>query len=141
MGAKVLVVDSEGFLVDLIREFLESEGYQVALVSSGAEALEHLKKEKFDLLLSDVKMPGISGFDLLKKVKADYPDMAVIMMTGFGEAYTVKQALIDGADEYITKPFKNHEISLIVERAYWRLLSTRNAGKLPDQIMVEDNSP
>jgi two-component system, NtrC family, response regulator PilR len=137
---KILVTDDEPLMRNLLLKILESEGYQVAMASSGAEALEHLQKEKFDLLLSDVKMPGISGFELLKKVKAEYQDMAVIMMTAYGEAFSIKQALIDGADEYITKPFKNHEISLIVERAYWRLLSTRNGGKLTDQILVDEPS-
>ncbi|RKX26431.1 MAG: sigma-54-dependent Fis family transcriptional regulator, partial [Candidatus Zixiibacteriota bacterium] len=53
------------------------------------------------------------------------PDIGVIIMTGFGDTYTVKDALLLGADEYITKPFKSYEISLIVERAYWRILSNK----------------
>ena len=68
-------------------------------------------------------MPRMGGFDLLKKVKGDYPGVGIVMMTSYGDTYTVKDALLLGADEYITKPFKNHEISLVVERAYWRLLS------------------
>jgi CheY-like chemotaxis protein len=143
MGAKgmkeyvrILVADDEPLMRNLILRILESEGYQVTLASSGTEALEHLRKEKYDILLSDIKMPGLNGIDLLKNVKASFEDMVVIMMTGYGEAYSIKQALMDGADEYITKPFKNQEISLIVERAYWRLLSTRNSGKLVDQVLV-----
>lgn len=133
---KILVADDEPLMRNLILRILESEGYQVTLTSSGTEALEHLRKEKFDILLSDIKMPGLNGIDLLKNVKASFNDMVVIMMTGYGEAYSIKQALMDGADEYITKPFKNQEISLIVERAYWRLLSTRNSGKLVDKVLV-----
>ncbi len=137
---KILVADDEPLMRNLLIRILESEGYQVNVVSSGIEALECLQKDRYDLLLSDVKMPGISGFELLRRVKAAYPEVAVIMMTGYGEAYSIKQALMDGADEYITKPFKNHEISLIIERAYWRLLSSRNAGKSPDKICIEENS-
>jgi FixJ family two-component response regulator len=56
------------------------------------------------------------------------------MMTGYGDTYNVKEALMNGADEYITKPFKNHEISLIVERAYWRLMSMRNYSQNLEEI-------
>jgi YesN/AraC family two-component response regulator len=70
-------------------------------------------------------MPRMNGFDLLKIIKQDYPDTAVIMMTAFGDSYAVKDCLVLGADEYITKPFKSFEINLVVERAYWRLMSSR----------------
>lgn len=122
---KILVVDDEVMMRNLILKILESEGYQITMVSSGDEALRKLNSGKYDLLLTDVKMPGMSGFDLLKKVKAEWPDMAIIVMTGYGDAYSIKEALLLGADEYISKPFKGHEVSLIVERAYWRLLSAR----------------
>ncbi|MEE9554269.1 MAG: response regulator [candidate division Zixibacteria bacterium] len=124
---KILVADDEVMMRNLILKILESEGYQISMVSSGDEAMTVLEKENFDLLLTDVKMPGMSGFDLLKTVKDKWPDMAVIVMTGYGDAYTVKEALLLGADEYLSKPFKGHEVSLIVERAYWRLLSLRRS--------------
>jgi len=124
---KILVADDEVMMRNLILRILESEGYQITLASSGDEALEILNAEKFDLLLTDVRMPGTNGFNLLKKVKANWPGMAVIVMTGYGDAYTVKEALLLGADEYLSKPFKGHEVSLIVERAYWRVLSGRNS--------------
>ncbi len=126
---KILVADDEAMMRNLILKILESEGYQVTVVSSGNEALEKLKAEKYDLLLTDVKMPGMTGFDLLKQVKAEWPEMSVIIMTGYGDAYSVKEALLLGADEYLSKPFKSQEVTLIMERAYWRLLSARNMEK------------
>ncbi len=123
---KILVADDEAMMRNLLLKILEIEGYKVTLASSATEALEKLRIEKFDLLVSDVKMPGMNGFELLTKVKSEWPDMAVIVMTGYGDAYTVKEALTKGADEYLSKPFKSHEVSLIIERAYWRLLSARN---------------
>ena len=126
---KILVADDEAMMRNLILKILESEGYQVTVVSSGNEALEKLKAEKYDLLLTDVKMPGMTGFDLLKQVKVEWPEMAIIIMTGYGDAYSVKEALLLGADEYLSKPFKSQEVTLIVERAYWRLLSARNMEK------------
>lgn len=124
---KILVVDDEVMMRNLILKILESEGYQITMTSSGDEALAMLKENNYDLLLTDVKMPGMSGFELLKQVKKSWPDMVVIVMTGYGDAYTVKEALLLGADEYVSKPFKGHEVSLIVERAYWRLLSSRRS--------------
>lgn len=126
---KILVADDEVMMRNMILRILESEGYQIAMASSGNEALEMLKADKFDLLLTDVRMPGMSGFDLLKTAKERSPDMAIIVMTGYGDAYTVKEALLLGADEYLSKPFKAHEVSLIVERAYWRLLSARRSSE------------
>jgi DNA-binding NtrC family response regulator len=125
---KILVVDDETIMRNLLLKILEQEGYRTTLASSSAEALEKLETEQYELVLSDVKMPESNGFDLLKEIKARWPKTAVIMMTGYGDAYTVKEALMLGADEYITKPFKSHEISLIVERAYWRQLAT-NKGQ------------
>jgi len=122
---KILVADDEVMMRNLILRILETEGYQITMASSGDQALEMLNAEKFDLLLTDVRMPGMNGFELLKNVKANWPDMAVIVMTGYGDAYTVKEALLLGADEYLSKPFKGHEVSLIIERAYWRVLSAR----------------
>ena len=126
---KILVVEDEAMMRNLLLKILESEGYRVTLASSASEALEILEKDKYDLLLSDVKMPGMNGFELLETVKSKWSDIAVIVMTGYGDAYSVKEALLKGADEYLSKPFKSHEVSLIVERAYWRLLSARNSAE------------
>ncbi len=126
---KILVADDEAMMRNLILKILETQGYQVTVVSSANEALEKLKTENYDLLMTDVKMPGMTGFDLLKQVKAEWPGMAVIIMTGYGDAYSVKEALLLGADEYLSKPFKSQEVTMIVERAYWRLLSARNMEK------------
>ena len=98
----------------------------------GRDALEAMKEHSFDLVISDMKMPRMNGFELLKYLKEECPDTAVIIMTAFGDTYTVKDALLLGADEYITKPFKSYDISLVVERAYWRMMSRKefsNTGK------------
>jgi len=133
---KILIVEDEAMMRNLLLKILESEGYKVTLASSAQEALDKLQQEKYDLMLSDVKMPGMNGFELLEKVKSQWNDMAVIVMTGYGDAYTVKEALMKGADEYLSKPFKSHEVSLIVERAYWRLLSARNSTEKSQQPVI-----
>ena len=119
----VLVVDDEEMMRSLLAKIHEREGYQVVTANDGMEALNVLQNQTINLIISDMKMPRMTGLQLLKKIKSDYPDVGVIIMTAYGDTYTVKDALLLGADEYITKPFKSYEISLVVERAYWRLLS------------------
>lgn len=119
----ILVVDDEPMMRELLTKILERDGYRVLAAEDGVAALEILEKEDVAIVLSDLQMPRMGGFDLLKKIKGDHPGVGIVMMTSYGDTYTVKDALLLGADEYITKPFKNHEISLVVERAYWRLLS------------------
>ncbi len=127
----ILIVDDQEMMRVLIEKILGREGYKILTAEDGVHALEILKDEKVDLIITDLKMPRMGGFDLLKQVKENYPEIGVIIMTAFGDSYTVKDALLLGADEYITKPFKAYEISLIVERAYWRLLSS--TGKTEPQ--------
>jgi DNA-binding response OmpR family regulator len=119
----ILVVDDEEMLRNLLMKILSKEGYQVDAACDGEDAVEKLRQNTYSLLISDIKMPRLNGFELLKIAKRDYPTMGVIIMTAYGDSFTVKDALLLGADEYITKPFKSFEINLIVERAYWRQLS------------------
>lgn len=121
----ILVVDDERILRDMLYALLSREGYVVETAADGEDALKKMDRHQYDMIISDIKMPRMSGFDLLKAVKKKYPRTAVIMMTSFGDSYAVKDCLLLGADEYITKPFKNFEIKLVIERASWRLMSIR----------------
>lgn len=127
----ILVVDDEEMLRDLLVKILVKEGYQVDTAIDGEHALEKLELSSYDLLVSDIKMPRFNGFELLKVAKEKYPGMGIIMMTAYGDSYSVKDALLLGADEYITKPFKSFEINLIIERAYWRQVSSRKSTAAP----------
>ena len=122
----ILVVDDEEMMRNLLEKILGREGYKIKTAEDGIAALEMLKSEPVDIIISDMKMPRMNGFELLKAVKKELPGIVVIIMTAYGDTYTVKDALLLGADEYITKPFKSYEISLIVERTYWRILSAAN---------------
>ncbi len=130
-GIWVLVVDDESILRSLLEKILKKEGYNVLLSGSGEEALSILADQHVDVLISDINMPEMDGFALLKTVKQKHPHIEVIMMTAYADAYSVKDALLLGADDYITKPFKSVEICMIVERAYWRALSSKNAQGKP----------
>lgn len=120
----ILIVDDELMMRKLLEKILTREGYRILTAEDGQQALDIVKAEKVNIIISDMKMPNMSGFELLRAVKADYPEIGMIMMTAYGDTYTVKDALLLGADEYITKPFKSFEVSMIVERAYWRILSS-----------------
>ena len=121
----ILIVDDEALMRNLLQKILQREGYKTLTAANGTEALNIMASNEVDIVISDLKMPEIDGFALLKELKETYPDVGVIIMTAYGDTYTVKDALLLGADEYITKPFKSHEITLVVERAYWRILSSR----------------
>lgn len=118
---KVLVVDDEETLLNLLKSILEREGYAVKCVASVEEARLALREQAFDVVVSDIKMPKENGYKLLEFTKREYPSCGVVLMTGYGDMYTVKDAMLLGADEYITKPFKGFEIAIIVERVYWRM--------------------
>lgn len=124
--SSILVVDDERTMLSLLEKILSQDGYQVYLATNGREALAVIEKQHVDIIITDVKMPELDGFGLLKIVKNEYPEISVIMMTGYGDTYTVKDALLLGADEYITKPFRSPEISLVVERTYWRMMSSNS---------------
>lgn len=131
----ILVVDDEPALRNMLGNILTREGYQVHTVEDGQQALEFLKEQPVSIMISDMRMAPMDGAELVSRVKKEYPDVGVIVMTAFGDSYTVRDALLLGADEYITKPFKNYEISLVVERAYWRLLLAANRV---DRSLIEE---
>ncbi len=130
-SVSILIVDDEEMMRNLLNRILSREGYKIRSAEDGVAALEVLKAEKINIIISDMKMPRMNGFELLKNVKKKYPDIGVIIMTAYGDTYTVKDALLLGADEYITKPFKSYEITLVVERAYWRILSASGQASNP----------
>ncbi len=125
----ILVVDDEVDIRTALSKILLKEGYAFDSAADGQEALVKLEQGDFHLVLTDVKMPRLNGFELIKMIKRDYPHIGVIVMTAYGDSYTVKDALLLGADEYITKPFKSFEVNLVVERAYWRLMAARGESR------------
>jgi DNA-binding NtrC family response regulator len=127
----ILIVDDEQMMRDLLTKILARDGYQLLTAEDGEQALEVLKQRKVDIVITDIKMPKLDGFGLLKEIKSRGTVSTVIIMTAYGDTYTVKDALLLGADEYVTKPFKSYEISLVVERAYWRLISAAAESRQP----------
>jgi len=111
----ILVVDDEEMMRELLEDVLALEGYSVATAEDGKAALARVKECNPLLLISDIKMPRMNGFELLKAVKERYPKMRVIIMTGYSDDFTVKDALRLNADEYIIKPFNTQDITAVVK--------------------------
>jgi DNA-binding NtrC family response regulator len=113
----VLVVDDDLIECRSLSEFLKLDGFQVDSATSGHDALEKLKQSGFDIVLTDVNMPEITGFDLLHEVNEHYPDTAVILITGYGQIEGAVRAIKEGAYDYITKPLIDDGVKMIINRA------------------------
>ena len=113
----ILVVDDEKIQRESLVGFLKKKKYRTLAADSGERALELIDRHAVDLVLSDVKMTGISGYQLLREIKSRNPDIAVVMMTAFGEIADAVQAMKDGAFDYLTKPIDLDELEVIIERA------------------------
>src|SRR5262249_4021875 len=109
MTASILLVDDESTTQETLGFFLEAEGYRVATARSGAEALNRIEEQEFDVIVSDVIMPGVSGLDVLERSRALKPDIAVILITGHATLETAIEALRKGAGDYLQKPFGLHD--------------------------------
>lgn len=110
----ILVVDDEEMMRELLEDVLALEGYSVATAEDGKAALVRVKECQPLLVISDIKMPRMNGFEFLKAVKDRYPHVRVIIMTGYSDDFTVKDALRLNADEYIIKPFNTQDIASVV---------------------------
>lgn len=124
---KILVVDDEQSLREVLSIMLKRAGYAVTSVSDGEEAIEHLNKEIFDLVITDLRMPKVDGMEVLKAVKSASPDTVVLVITAFATADSAVEAMKQGAYDYLTKPFQVDEVQLIIRNALEkRRLSTEN---------------
>ena len=101
---KLLIVDDEKEICEFLKEFFEERSYRVVTANSGQDALEKVRSEKPSLILLDMKMPGMDGLEVLKRIKKTSPEVKVIMVTAVGTQDKINEALHLGADNYITKP-------------------------------------
>lgn len=115
--AGVLVVDDERSVTDLLSTVLEEEGYGCITAATGEEALKKLSMGNVDVALLDLRLPGMSGMDVLRVMKTAYPGTAVIVVTAAGDAETAVQAMKTGAVDYIIKPFEVARVSQSIETA------------------------
>jgi DNA-binding NtrC family response regulator len=129
----ILIVDDELVLRESLAAWLERDGHQVETAASGEEGLERLMKKRFDIMLVDIKMEGMSGLEVLRKVKDSDPDVAVVMITAFGSISTAIEAMKDGAQDYLLKPFDPNELGLLIEK-----IVSQQAQKRENLFLRED---
>ena len=113
---RILIVDDAGPVVVLCVNVLQALGYAVKGANRGETAVELLRKERFDLMVLDYKMPGMTGFDVYQQAKALYPDIAVVLVTGHGSPEVVNEANRMGFDSILLKPFTSEELRGTVEK-------------------------
>jgi len=113
---RVLVVDDERFIREVLADFLGMEGYQVRTAEDGAAASRELDRSKYDVVITDLKMPNMGGLDLLREIERKSPDAITIVMTGFGTVETAIDAMKRGAHDYVLKPFKVEQVLEIVRQ-------------------------
>jgi response regulator RpfG family c-di-GMP phosphodiesterase len=115
-AARILVVDDEKVIRDILCEFLALEGYLVRSVEDGDAAMQELRMRPYDIVISDLKMPRVSGIALLEKITESNINVLTVIMTGFGTVETAIEAMKKGAYDYVLKPFKVEEVVRIIQR-------------------------
>jgi two-component system response regulator PilR (NtrC family) len=118
----ILVVDDDEIVRDVITALLNGEGYSVRPAKDGLDAIKILKNEEINLVITDLRMPGADGIEVLKEALSMDPDRAVIILTAYGTLDTALKAIREGAYDYMTKPFKMEEMIIRVNNAYERTL-------------------
>ncbi len=124
---RILVADDEQKICELLARLLTREGYEVSTANDGDSALKQIVHRRPDLLLTDLKMPGMDGLELIQRARSIHRDLPVVLITGYASMETAVAALREGVDDYITKPFSVHELKTVVGRIMTnRMLSDEN---------------
>ncbi len=135
--ARILVVDDEQSMREFLEIFFRREGFGVVTTGDVDTALVAIESDDFDVVISDVKMPGRTGLDLLQVVKEISPETVVIMITAFATTETAIAAMKQGAYDYVTKPFKVDELRLVVEKALEKKLLTLENRRLRTELRTQ----
>ena len=130
---RILIVDDEPVVRDSLARWFAAEGYQTKALASAREALE-LADRDWDLALLDIKMPGMDGIELQRRLKENDPDMLLIIMTGYATVETAIQALKNGAYDYLTKPVDPDELSHLVAKALEHRSARREVTRLKENL-------
>jgi DNA-binding NtrC family response regulator len=137
-GVSVLVVDDQAPIRESMVITFRREGYEVESAESGEQALELLFKKPFDLVVTDLRLGGISGIEVLKRAKELFPDTEVVVMTAYGTIEGAVEAIKSGAYDYLTKPFQPQELTLVAQRALERKGLTQRVRVLEQAVRDQD---
>jgi CheY-like chemotaxis protein len=111
---RILIVEDDEEMRALLSDMIEEEGYKTASVNNGSEAFRKLAKESFDLIITDIRMPGLTGLDILPGIKKLQPDAPIIVITAFGSEEVQRKALEKGAQAYLEKPIHFQELRTLI---------------------------
>ena len=131
---KLLIVDDEKVAVKNLEHVMKKEGYEVTATQSGANALAHLDKQQFDVVLTDLRMEKVDGLQVLQKCRASWPDTEVILITGYATLESAVEAMKRGAFYYIAKPFRLDEVRKVVAEAMEKIRLRRENRALREQV-------
>ncbi len=132
--SKLLLIDDEEAIVRVLSISLKSDGYDVLTAYSGEEGIGVFLKESPDIVLTDIKMPGMDGIEVLKRVKENNPDAEVIIITGHGDMHSAIEALKLGASDFINKPFRDEVLEITLKRAEEKLLIKRKLREYTEDL-------
>jgi DNA-binding NtrC family response regulator len=124
MGAKILIVEDEDTLRESLTRVLSREGYEVDGVASSESAFQTIECGSYDLIIADIILPGINGLELLKRCKANHPNLIVVIITAFASIETAVEAMRAGAYDYIVKPVVHDDLKAIIGKALKERLSS-----------------
>ncbi|MGD8387685.1 MAG: response regulator [Desulfobacteraceae bacterium] len=130
----ILAVDDDRRMRSVLKSLLAEEGHEVATSSDGLEAIAQCRETAFDLVITDLMMPGASGIEVLKACRQSYPDTLVVLITGFASLETAIEAIREGAYDYITKPFKMDEMKIVVKNAGEQIRLQRENRRLLEEL-------
>ena len=136
--ANILVVEDEQDMLLGLHKFLSKQGYSVQTAENGSIGAEKLKKSSFDIVITDLKMPGIDGIELLRRIKESHSDTIVVMITGYGTVESAVEAMKLGAYDYIAKPFNMEHVRMVIKRAL-KQITLLNENKYLKQKIKETN--
>lgn len=137
ISRNVLVVDDDQDMRTLLRDVLEDHGYKVTLAPNGQEALKSLREGEYPVVLTDLRMKGIQGIELLAEIKRSFPDTNVILMTAFGSVETALEAMKQGASDYLMKPVKNDDLLRVTERSFREAMLRSEINRLRREVNKE----
>jgi len=134
MPHTLLIVDDDTDLLSILRDIFTEENYAVTTCSDGLEAIRRCQDNPFDLIITDIMLPGASGIDILKKAKEARPETLVILITGYASLETAINAIREGAYDYITKPFKLEQIKLVVQNGFEKISLVKENRRLLKEL-------
>jgi len=141
MAARILIVDDESIARENLGYILRKEGFETVCAASGIDALQELEKKDFDLVLTDLRMEGIDGMEVVEQTRLKYPTTEVIVVTGFATVNTAVEAMQKGAFYYLPKPYQIEEVRVLVHQAIEKRALRQEVAELKKQIKSQQAFP